>query len=156
MILTLDKSQEISNFDNLTNIAEPVVEEALKSLASILKQEWVKKETIDKAIQTYFEKLLWVDKIDVNRLLSDNRIWINKEKQTAMAVVDGKKYVVPVSTLLVITKLFNKALLSRRGIAYLPKNSCFIGTADNRTEEEIKKAQSSRYYIEIDKEKFNA
>jgi hypothetical protein len=39
MILTLDKSQEISNFDKLTNIAEPVVEEALKSLASVLKEE---------------------------------------------------------------------------------------------------------------------
>jgi hypothetical protein len=72
-----------------------------------------------------------------------------------MAVVDGKKYVIPVSTLLVITKLFNKALRSRRGIAYLPKNSHFIGTADNRTEEEIKNAQSSRYYFEIDKD-FNA
>jgi hypothetical protein len=36
---TLDKSQEVNYFEKLTDLVEPVVKEALKALANVLKEE---------------------------------------------------------------------------------------------------------------------
>jgi hypothetical protein len=117
----------------------------------------VSKETIDKAIQTYFEKLLGVDELDVNWLLSSSHIRIDKKKQIAVIVIDSKKYVIPESTLFFLAKLFDRAFwYSSTGISYSPKNSHFICNADKLTEEEISNAQSSRYYFKIDREDFSA
>lgn len=155
----LDKPPILENEQQKTTI---IIVWVLESLVDILKQEWISEEAIDNAIRIYRQEYLNNKAFNIlnieNRLWlsSKNRIKIDKEKKYWIVVLDGKKYEIPLTTLDIIKKLFDKGFRSTRWIAYLPSNSHFIKDADDLTEQEIIKTQQSKHYCKVDKEKNTA
>lgn len=156
----LDKPPIPENEQQKTTI---IIAWVLELLAEILKQEWVlEKDVTSEELMNKINGVLSDEAFNIlnleNRLwLSNkNRIKIDKEKKSSIVILDGKKYEIPLPTLDIIKKLFDKWFRSTRWIAYLPSNSHFIKDADDLPEQEIIKTQQSKHYCKVDKEKNTA